>query len=121
MDEKNFSLTVCYADQCGNPQNCLYPHIGTANTPEKLKPLLCHDHVLIQFSGNRRGKENFIQAATAVFDCDNDHSDIPAEWITVEDIPAMFLSLGSCFYLLYHKTQESEDPQSNGVNHHSGG
>lgn len=90
MDEKNFSLTVCYADQCGNPQNCLYPHIGTANTPEKLKPLLYHDHILIQFSGNRRGKENFVQAATAVFDCDNDHSDIPAEWITVEDIPAMF-------------------------------
>ena len=90
MQAANLTLTVYYADQCGNPKNCLYPHEGTATTAEELKPLLCNDHVLIQFAGNYRSKDNFIRAATVTFDCDNDHSDDPLEWIRPEDMPVIF-------------------------------
>ena len=93
MEEHKFSLTVYCADQCGNPQNCLYPHEGTATTAEELKPLLCNDHVLIQFAGNYRSKDNFIRAVTVTFDCDNDHSDDPSEWIKPEDMAVIFSSV----------------------------
>ena len=90
MEEQKFSITVCHADQCGNPQNCLYPYEGIATTAEELKPLLCNDHVFIRFNGNYRSKDNFVQATTATFDCDNDHSDEPSEWIKPEDMPDIF-------------------------------
>ena len=93
MEEQEFSLTVYYADQCGNPQNCLYPHEGTATTAEELKLLLCNDHVLIQFAGNYRSKDNFIQATTVTFDCDNDHSEDPSEWIKPEDMAVIFFGV----------------------------
>jgi len=72
MDEHTFSLTVYCANQRGSPQNCLYPHVGTARTADELKPLVANDHVFIQFTGNHRGKDNFIQAKYAVFDCDKE-------------------------------------------------
>lgn len=90
MEEQKFSLTVYHADQCGNPQNCLYPHEGITTTAEELKPLLCYDHVFIQFNGNYRSIDNFVRATTATFDCDNDHSDELSEWIRPEDMPDIF-------------------------------
>ena len=96
MEEQKFLITVYYSNKCGNPQNCMYPHEGTAITAEELKSLLCNDHVFIQFKGNYRCKDNFLQATTATFDCDNDHSDNPSEWIKPEDIPVIFPEV-QCF------------------------
>ena len=84
------SITMYYADVCGNPQNCQYPHKGTANTPEELKRCMAQDHVFIRFKGNYRNSKNFEEAVTAVFDCDNDFAEDTVKWIFPEDIPRLF-------------------------------
>jgi len=85
-----FGLTIHYADCCGNEKNCIYPHTATANTEEAISKLVAHDHVLAEFKDAHRNKENFVRAVVASLDCDNDHSDIPTEWISPKDIPHMF-------------------------------
>ena len=84
------SITVYYADVCGNPQNCQYPHKGTTTTPEELKRCMARDHVFIRFNGNYRNSKNFEEAVTAVFDCDNDFTEDAARWISPEDISKLF-------------------------------
>lgn len=84
------TLTVYCADQCGNPKNCLYPNSGTSNDPDELKQLFRNDHTLIRFKNNYRCIDNFAEAVVAVLDNDNDHSDNPQEWVTIEDIPTLF-------------------------------
>lgn len=109
MDEQNYSLTVYYANQRGSPQNCLYRYVGMAHTAGELKPLVANDHVFIQFSGNRRGKENFVQAKYAVFDCDNDHSDNPADWINMEDIPRLLPGVRCTIYTSRNHMKKKEN------------
>lgn len=115
MEEQAFSLTVYYANQRGSPQNCLYPYVGTVRTADELKPLVANDHVFIHFTSNRRGKENFIQANVAVFDCDNDHSDNPADWINPDDIPRLFPGVRCILYTsrshMKQKGTKSERPR----------
>jgi len=84
------SITVYYADVCGNPQNCQYPHKGTASAPEALKRCMAWDHVFIRFKGNYRTGKNFEETVTAVFDCDNDFTEDTAKWISPEDIARLF-------------------------------
>lgn len=88
-DPHALTLTVYYADQCGNPKNCLYPHSGTSNNPDELKRLFRNDHTLIRFKNNYRCIDNFAEAVVAVFDNDNDHSDNPQDWVAIEDIPTL--------------------------------
>lgn len=84
------TLTVYCAEQCGNPKNCLYPNSGTSNNPGELKRLFRNDHTLIRFKNNYRCIDNFAEAVVAVLDNDNDHSDDPQDWVTIEDIPKLF-------------------------------
>ena len=86
----NESITVYYADMCGNPQNCQYPSKGTATTPEELKCCMVQDHVFIRFKGNYRNNKNFEEAVTAVFDCDNDFTEDATKWISPKDISRLF-------------------------------
>lgn len=119
MEEQSFSLTVYCANQRGSPQNCLYPYVGTARTADELKPLVANDHVFIQFTGNQRGKDNFIQANYAVFDCDNDHSDDPSEWIHPDDIPRLLPGVRCIIYSsrshMKQKGTKSERPRFHAI------
>lgn len=83
-------ITVFHSGNCGNAQNCKYPHSGIGSTPEELKKLFCYDHTFIRFKNNYRSKENFLEATIAALDNDNDHSDDPAEWIPIDAIPQLF-------------------------------
>ena len=84
------TLTVYCADQCGNPKNCLYPRSGTSNDPDELKRLFRNDHTLIRFKNNYRCIDNFAEAVVAVLDNDNDHSDNPQDWVSIENISTIF-------------------------------
>ena len=83
-------IMVFHSGNCGNAQNCKYPHSGIGSTPEELKKLFCYDHTFIRFKNNYRSKENFLEATIAALDNDNDHSDDPAEWIPMDAIPGLF-------------------------------
>ena len=50
-------VIVFHSGNCGNAQNCLYPHSGTGSTPDELKKLFCYDHTFIRFKNNYRSKE----------------------------------------------------------------
>ena len=89
-EEKNLVLTVHHSNRCGNAKNCLYLYSGTSSDPEELKVLFSHDHTFIDFKDNYRSKEKFLKATVATLDNDNDHSDDPAEWIPIDDIPRLF-------------------------------
>lgn len=89
-EPRTLTLTVYCAEQCGNPKNCLYPNSGTSNNPDELKRLFRNDHTLIRFKNNYRCIDNFAEAVVAVLDNDNDHSDDPQDWVTIEDIPMLF-------------------------------
>ena len=89
-DSCPISLTVYHSGSCGNAKNCTYSHIGTGSTPEELKQLFRYDHTLIRFKNNYRCIDNFLEAAVVVLDNDNDHSDNPADWISIEDFHRLF-------------------------------
>lgn len=109
----NESITVYYADVCGNPQNCQYPHKGIATTPEELKRCMAWDHVFIRFNGNYRTGKNFEEAVTAVFDCDNDFTEDAARWISPEDIPRLFPGVSCAISTSRHhmKQKGSKSPR----------
>lgn len=92
-EEKNLMLTVHYSNQCGNAKNCLYPYSGTSDNPEDLRVLFSHDHTFIDFKDNYRCIDNFIKAVVAALDNDNDHSDNPRDWISISDVPKLFLGV----------------------------
>ena len=75
-------LILYTADCTGNSSNCIYPHRFAADGPEGLARAVACDHVAALYRDNYRGSDNFIQSELVEMDCDNDHSDNPADWVT---------------------------------------
>ena len=86
----NSHIHLSYADCRENACNCIYPHAGTAGSADELRDLVRHDHVFANFKDGRRSIENFLSSSAVPLDCDNDHSDLPEDWIRPEDIPSLF-------------------------------
>ena len=89
-DAKPMQITIYHSWENGNAKNCRYPNMGTGSTEGELKALFCYDHTFIRFKNNYRSIDNFVEAAVAAADIDNDHSDDPSKWITIEDVPRLF-------------------------------
>ncbi|MBU0278729.1 phage/plasmid primase, P4 family [Gemella sp. zg-1178] len=79
------NLTIYSSNDSGNAKNCVYQTLHTVRNAEELKQAVLHDHVCARFKNNYRNKENFISSDCDVFDCDNEHSDNPSDWIYPED------------------------------------
>ena len=82
-------FTLCTADCRGNEKNVCYPHECQIGSSEEFQAAITFDHVCATFKDGRRSKGNFQGADVLVMDCDNDHSDVPAEWITTERLEDM--------------------------------
>lgn len=83
-------LTLSLAESRGNAGNCHYPKTVIIANADELKAAIRFDHVCGKFKDGYRSKSNFIESDTIVMDCDNDHSDDPSEWITLEKAAEMF-------------------------------
>lgn len=83
-------FTLYHADVTGNPGNCSYPHKVDVTDAASLQAAVCHDYVCAEYRNNYRNGENFIGSDCLPVDCDNDHSEAPADWITPEDVAAAF-------------------------------
>lgn len=79
-------FTLYTADCTGNETNCLYPHKAVISGPEDLAAAVSHDHVAAAYKNNYRSNDNFIAADAIVWDCDNDQTDNPDEWVTPETL-----------------------------------
>ena len=84
------TFTIYSADCIGNPGNCSYPHKHTVTDVESLKKAVSRDYVCAEYRDNYRSGGNFIGSACLPVDCDNDHSEDPADWITPADVCAAF-------------------------------
>lgn len=81
-------FNLCMADCAGNSKNCLYPYPITVTDPDVLRASATMDHVCGMYKNNYRSLDNFLWSDVAVMDCDNDHSDNPADWMTPEAMAA---------------------------------
>jgi len=77
-------LMICTANCIGNQKNCFYPNKRVVASVDELKEAVKVDHVCAEYENNYRSADNFIKSDVIVMDCDNDHTENPAEWITPE-------------------------------------
>lgn len=83
-------FTLFHADCVGVESNCLYPHAVYVTDADSLAEAVSHDYVCAEYRNSYRNNSNFIGSDCLSVDCDNDHSDDPADWKTPEDIAAAF-------------------------------
>lgn len=77
-------MTFYTANCRGNAKNSLYPHKRVIDNEDDCLEVMAFDHVCAEFNNYRRSNDNFLSSDVEVMDCDNDHSDNPADWIHPE-------------------------------------
>ena len=83
-------IVVYTADCIGNAANCRYPNEVKITDEVSAKQAFSTDMVCARYKNHYRSTANFEAANALPGDCDNDHSEIAAEWITPEDIADLF-------------------------------
>ena len=82
---------VVYTSDCiGNAANCRYPNEVKITDEVSAKQAFSTDMVCARYKNHYRSTANFEVANALPGDCDNDHSEIAAEWIAPEDIADLF-------------------------------
>lgn len=83
-------FTLSLAKVNGQASNKSYPDITAVTDKETLLAAVRCDHVCGTFKHHQRSRKNFLSADCIVMDCDNDHSDDPAAWISPSDCDSLF-------------------------------
>lgn len=83
-------MTLFAADVCGKYTNCDYPHEMKVTDEESLIQAVSRDYICAEFADHRRSMKNFLVSDCLAMDCDNDHSEDPAQWVTPETVAAAF-------------------------------
>lgn len=79
-------LIISVANVCSDAKNCHYPNRVTVTSADELKDATKLDHVCGEFQNDYRSTSNFIKSNVIVMDCDNDHSDDLADWMTEDKL-----------------------------------
>ena len=74
------------ADCTGDAANCRYPHRREVSSAAEMAEAVSRDHVAARYKGSYRSIANFEEAYLIEMDCDNDHSENPADWMTPEKL-----------------------------------
>lgn len=83
-------FTIYRANVTGNPGNCSYPNEVKVADAESLRTAVSCDYVCAEYKNNYRNGDNFIGSDCLPVDCDNDHSEDPEDWVTPQDVAAVF-------------------------------
>ena len=78
------------ANVAADAKNCVYPNRAEIMSGNALKAAVHFDHVCGEFKKNYRNISNFLKSNVIVMDCDNDHSEDPDDWITLEKLEELF-------------------------------
>lgn len=97
---------IYHADFLGVANNCLYPHKVRVENIEDLKKAVSYDYVCAEYKNNYRNNQNFISSDCLPVDCDNDHSENPADWITPSEVKAAFPDVA--FAIHYSRSNNKE-------------
>ena len=84
------AIRLFCANVTGIESNCNYPNERQITGEEALKAAVARDYVVARFKNSYRNTANFLSANCLCKDCDNDHSDNPADWVTPEDVRRAF-------------------------------
>ena len=79
-------MTFYTANCRGNAKNSIYPNRRVVDNEDDCMGVMAFDHVCAEFKNCRRSGDNFLSCDVDVMDCDNDHSDNPADWVYPEDL-----------------------------------
>ena len=79
-------MTFYTANCRGNAKNSLYPNRRVIDNEDDCMEVVAFDHVCAEFKNCRRSGDNFLSCDVDVMDCDNSHSDNPADWIHPENL-----------------------------------
>lgn len=102
-------ITVFAADCRGDAKNCLYLHQIEITDEASAAEAFSRDIVCAEYRDNYRSGANFLCTNALPMDCDNDHSDIPEEWITPEDIGCLIQDVP---YVIHYSRHHMEPKQS---------
>lgn len=106
---ENTPITIYTADCIGNAANCLYPNEVKITDDFSAKLAFSTDMVCARYKNNYRNTANFEVANALPGDCDNDHSEIAADWVTPEDIADLFADVSYVLhYSRHHMKPKSE-------------
>ena len=97
----NADITLFTAACTGSPKNNVYPNETIITDKTSFAEAVKHDHVCAKYKDYRRFVGGFEYSNCIPMDCDNDHSDDPAEWKTSADVAAAFP--GASFYVAYSR------------------
>ena len=106
------SITVYAANCRENPTNCLYPHRVEITDEASAAKAFSRDIVCAEYRNNYRSVENFLISNALPMDCDNDHSNDPAQWITAEDIAVFFPDVAYFIHYSRHNMKPKGDLSS---------
>ncbi len=92
-------FTIYTANSTGNKQNTVYSTKVEVSYLEEFRKAMRRDHVCATYADNRRGIQTFRYSDCIPMDCDNDHSDNPADWKGPQDVQAALpnVAFAVCF------------------------
>ena len=96
------SFHLFAADCLGNEKNCLYPHEAEVGDTESLVSAVSSDYVAVEYRDCYRSSDRFVSSDCLALDCDNDHSDNPADWVTPEIIRGLLPDVTAGFHFSRH-------------------
>lgn len=82
-------LLIFTANQTGNKKNCYYSNRVVAKNAAELQKAVMMDHVCAEYRNDYRSNANFMQSVVVVMDCDNDHSELPGDWMTPDKLKSL--------------------------------
>ena len=82
-------LVLCRSNSSGDKKNYFYPNRVEVTSAEEMAKAVIFDHVCAEYDKNYRSVGNFQKSNVVVMDCDNDHSENPADWVTPEMLDEM--------------------------------
>ena len=104
--QKNKTMTIYAAKVRENKANCRYPTRIDLVDEEAAIKAFSYDTVFAEYRNNYRSKDNFVRSNVIPFDCDNDHSDAPGEWIAEDDIAAFFSEVSYVIHYSRHHMKQ---------------
>ena len=104
-------FTLYSADFINAPSNCSYPHKTEVRDAANLAAAVSRDYVCAEYMNHYRNGENFLGSDCLPVDCDNDHSENPADWVTPADVQAAFPGITfAVHYSRFHMREKNGKP-----------
>ena len=104
-------FTLYSADFINAPSNCSYPHRFEVTDSANFADAVSRDYVCAEYMNNYRNGDNFLGSDCLPVDCDNDHSENPADWVTPADVQAAFPGITfAVHYSRFHMREKNGKP-----------